>query len=190
MNEEKTKLRQKFHQQRKSLLDLEYQNLSQQVCQQLSMSDFLDRVTMIAAFYPNLKQKEVNILPMLLDWQKQGKRVLVPRWEKTLLFYDLNLQGLEISSQGWAQPQGTIPVDIKEIEACMVPGLVFDLQGNRIGYGKGYYDQFLSQLPKKTLKIGICFEFQITSQLIPEEHDVHVDRVITDRGEKKFRPDK
>lgn len=52
-------------------------------------------------------------------------------------------------------------VDLKDISAMVVPGVAFDLQGNRLGMGKGYFDRYLAQLPPKVPTIGAAFEFQI-----------------------------
>ena len=60
----------------------------------------------------------------------------------------------------------------------VVPGMVFDKQGHRLGRGKGYYDRFLSRVPN-IYKIGVCFPFQILEAVPSEKTDVVVDEVIT-----------
>lgn len=62
----------------------------------------------------------------------------------------------------------------------LVPGLAFDVQGNRLGRGKGYYDRFLSD-NASLVKIGICYDFQLISDVPTEPHDIKMDYVIDSR---------
>ena len=68
----------------------------------------------------------------------------------------------------------------KYIDLVVVPGLAFDRHNNRLGRGKGYYDRFLKQLPKKTKKIGLGFRFQLVDKLLTTKNDVSLTKVITD----------
>lgn len=67
-----------------------------------------------------------------------------------------------------------------KIDLCLVPGLVFDLQGYRIGYGGGYYDRFLKDHP--CYCIGLCLEEQIVSDLDPASYDIPVQALFTEKG--------
>ena len=64
-----------------------------------------------------------------------------------------------------------------DIDVAVVPGVAFDRKGNRIGFGAGYYDKYFSR-NKEMLKIGVCYDFQLTDELPAEETDVLMDRVI------------
>ena len=82
-------------------------------------------------------------------------------------------------AQGLGEPFATQLIDPAKIDLCIVPGLAFDLSGNRLGRGLGYYDRFLSRLPESAHKIGLAFKFQVLKRLpfcLP--HDVRVDKVI------------
>ena len=63
---------------------------------------------------------------------------------------------------------------------CLIPALAFDLRGNRIGYGKGFYDTFLHRYPH-IVKIGLAFEFQIVYEIAHSTHDIPADIVVTDK---------
>ena len=65
---------------------------------------------------------------------------------------------------------------------CFVPGIAFDKSGNRIGFGKGYYDRFLKDKPQIT-KIGICYDFQLLKKVqIPfDEFDIKMDIIVTEK---------
>lgn len=69
---------------------------------------------------------------------------------------------------------------IDEIDALIVPGLAFTLDGKRLGYGGGYYDKLLSKRSFKAYTIGFCFKFQLIKDLPTETHDKKVDHIITD----------
>ena len=67
---------------------------------------------------------------------------------------------------------------MKDIDAVIVPGLAFDRLNNRLGRGAGYYDRFLSTLPKNVTTVGLAFDFQLTESLPTEAHDVRLQQVI------------
>lgn len=70
--------------------------------------------------------------------------------------------------------------DPKQIDLVIVPGLAFDINGNRLGRGKGYYDRFLRHLSPKTLKIALAFECQIFETIPRDSNDVPMDLVVTE----------
>lgn len=72
-----------------------------------------------------------------------------------------------------------IPLD--EIDLVVVPGVVFDKNGYRIGYGGGFYDNFLPKLKTDAKKIAVAFEMQMIEQIPYEGHDVRMDKIITER---------
>lgn len=68
-----------------------------------------------------------------------------------------------------------------EIDLIIVPGLVFDKKGGRIGSGKGYYDKFLGTVPSHKLIIALAFEFQIVDEIKQCSHDIPVHKIITEK---------
>lgn len=68
-------------------------------------------------------------------------------------------------------------------DVIFAPLLLCDLQGNRLGYGKGHYDRYLASLNKKPLLIGVCFDEQVYEGTLPaEDHDVRLDMIVTPKG--------
>lgn len=67
------------------------------------------------------------------------------------------------------------------IDLFVIPGVAFDLKGNRVGYGKGYYDRSLHRFEAGGRLIGICYDFQLVDEIVGQPHDVIMDRVITER---------
>ena len=80
---------------------------------------------------------------------------------------------------GILDPIEAMKTAYKNIGLVLVPGIAFDKQGHRIGYGFGYYDKFLKKVPK-AIKIGLCFDFQVVDKIPREEHDVPVDLIVTE----------
>ena len=78
---------------------------------------------------------------------------------------------------GIPEPQGVAFNKPKKIDVIIVPGIAFDKLGNRMGRGKGYYDNLLKS--SNAIKIGICFPFQIITKVPCELHDVKMDIVIS-----------
>ena len=75
------------------------------------------------------------------------------------------------------EPVGKPFTAFKEIDVAVVPGMSFDMRGNRLGRGKGYYDRFLPKIPQ-AYKIGVCFPFQKLPGIPADENDMKVDEVI------------
>lgn len=70
----------------------------------------------------------------------------------------------------------------REIDLVLVPGVAFDFSGNRLGYGKGYYDRFLPLLREDALVIGLAFACQLVEKIAVEEHDYKMSLLITENG--------
>jgi 5-formyltetrahydrofolate cyclo-ligase len=71
-----------------------------------------------------------------------------------------------------------VPID--QIDLAVVPGLAFDLEGRRLGRGKGYYDRFLAQPGCRALAVAVAFEFQVVPTLPSEKHDRDMTLVFTE----------
>ena len=81
---------------------------------------------------------------------------------------------------GILEPIETMKIANKNIDLVLVPGIVFDKEGHRIGYGFGFYDKFLAKVPK-AIKIGLAFDFQVVDKIPAEMHDVPVDLIVTEK---------
>ena len=89
-------------------------------------------------------------------------------------------QPLKASAYGILEPFGDgAPATPDERTLFIIPGLAFDKNGYRIGYGAGYYDVYLANCPT-AVTIGICFDFQVTDNAHPDSHDIPVSMIVTD----------
>lgn len=81
----------------------------------------------------------------------------------------------------WEPAEIAPTVHLESLQGVLIPGLVFNKNGNRLGRGKGFYDKTLERY--QGLRVGICFDFQVAESPIPmEDHDVRVDFLITESG--------
>ncbi len=78
-------------------------------------------------------------------------------------------------------PETFRPVPVKALDLVIAPGVGFDKKGGRIGYGKGFYDRFLKNVPKHVPVIGLAFECQVVDELPREAHDCDMHKLITEK---------
>ena len=129
---------------------------------------------------------ECDTSAVIDDALKNGKRVAVPKCGEVsgeMDFYYINSRSdLSRGKFGILEPVSEKCERAEDYSSglCLVPGLCFDYQGYRIGFGKGYYDRFLAQIPH-AYKIGICFDFQKIKEegLLPvTPTDICMDEII------------
>lgn len=106
------------------------------------------------------RMNEVDTLPLITILQAKDKHVVVPKvtGPGTMGHYLLTDATLMKENRwGIPEPQDGIPIAEKKIDLVFLPLLAYDLWGNRVGYGKGFYDSFLEQCRPETLKVGLSF---------------------------------
>ncbi len=106
-----------------------------------------------------------------------GWKVVCPRVEGTEMCAVLYGEDFTVSQKGIREPVGQ-PYD-GEIHASVTPLLAVDRQGNRLGYGGGYYDRFFARYPQMK-RIGYCFEAQVTESVPTEKTDARLHCVVTE----------
>ena len=123
--------------------------------------------------------QEVRTVPMLEQALRDGKKVAVPKCygdEMKFIYLD-DLTKVAKGYAGIPEPIADEPVAHDETALVLMPGLAFDPQGHRIGYGGGFYDKFLSREPNHPT-LALCYDFQMLPHLDTEEHDIPVDTVL------------
>ncbi len=112
-------------------------------------------------FLPIQKQKEINTEFILHILQGKDKNVIIPKsnFEEHSLEHILLTDTTVLKTNRWGIPEPIEGISIPEskLEVVFVPLLAFDAKGNRVGYGKGFYDQFLAKCGPDTIKIGLSF---------------------------------
>lgn len=155
------------------------QRLSLEIAQQLfETKEYQDADTV--CFYVSAKN-EVDTMHMIANAMHAGKRVAAPRVRGRemdfVLFSDLS--ELKEGAFGILEPQGSQVIDTKDTLLIM-PGVAFDENCNRIGYGGGFYDRYLAE-HEAAARIALAYELQIVKELETEGFDVKPDMIITEK---------
>jgi 5-formyltetrahydrofolate cyclo-ligase len=170
---------------RKTLTDEELQQKSFNIFLQLKNFPLVQEAKNISIYVDF--RNEVKTDQMILHFLSVGKNIMVPisvPSTKQMLFSQIfdPEKDLIPGNYGIMEPrQDAIRiVDPDCLDLILVPGVAFDLQGYRIGYGGGYYDRFFSQQKKRISAIALAFDLQIVEDLPKEPFDHPVDYIITE----------
>lgn len=113
----------------------------------------------------------------------RGLRVAYPRivdGDRRLAFHEASVDELETARFGLREPRADAPVAaLTSIAAFVIPGLAFDRDGGRVGWGRGYYDATLAHAPD-ALRIGIAFDCQVVDSVPRDPHDAALHYVVTE----------
>ena len=123
--------------------------------------------------------QEVRTVEMLQQAIADGKRVAVPKCYGSEMRF-IWMDDLSQVAPGYAnipEPVADGPIADDEAALVLMPGLAFDPQGHRIGYGGGFYDRFLADEPDHPT-LALCYGFQMVEHLETEEFDIPVDQVL------------
>lgn len=179
---ERDNLRRQLVTRRKEMSGQEVDKQSKQICKRLEQLQPLARAQVIMG-YSSIRN-EVNLIPWLQQLKEQGRTILLPRVQGNCI-EAIKLQDwtdMDSGSFGIREPRGEA-FDAGKIEVVLVPGLVFDANGYRLGYGKGYYDRFLPRLNQQCFKCGVCYEYQVVDSVFPHPEDIPVHWIVTDHSE-------
>lgn len=132
---------------------------------------------------------EVRTQAFLAEAVAGGRRVVVPYCTRgELELFHLESTGeLEQGTWGILEPRADLRIrpdkriDIPEVDLVMVPGVAFDRRGGRVGHGKGYYDRLLRRARPDTPLVAAAFECQVFPDVPMLQHDVWMDKVLTER---------
>ena len=178
----KKALRESFLSKRKGLSTGELNEKSLLIVEQFKAYYAQQPVKNVHLFLPIKKQAEINTWPIVAFLREESTGIIVSRSDfenLTLTHYFLEESTpVEANKWGIPEPQGGREASIDIIEMVLVPLVIFDLRGSRVGYGKGFYDKFLHQCPKHTIKVGLSL-FPAVDEIQADEHDVQLDLCIT-----------
>jgi 5-formyltetrahydrofolate cyclo-ligase len=135
----------------------------------------------IVLFYASF-QSEVETHHMIRRALAEGKRVVLPKVKgRELELFEIKSFDKDVLPGAWGipEPESGVPAVLKDIGLIVVPGAVFDEQGNRIGYGAGFYDKLLPLYKGRT--VALAFELQIASELPVDVHDIPMQKIVTEK---------
>ena len=170
--------------------EVEYQNLSHQICEKFFETINLSSILTIHIFLPIATKREPDTWLIINRLQKEFPlaSIVLPRVMgddmEHILFENQN-QLKKNKWQIWEPETGKLTTT-KDLDLVLVPLLAFDAQGHRVGYGRGYYDRFLKDCRPDCLKVGVSF-FEAEKEIVERlDADVMLDLCITPKSIYKF----
>ena len=181
----KNEIRDKYRALRLSLDPEQKAAMDAKICESFISSATYRYAAVLLMYAP--KKDEVNVLPIAEKALADGKKVAFPRCIDDTHDMDFHfvesLDQLEKGAYGLLEPPETLPIydrESNEPAACIVPALVYDKKGYRLGYGKGYYDRYLGSFTGS--KVGLIYSSFIIDEVPRGRFDLSVDFMVTERG--------
>jgi 5-formyltetrahydrofolate cyclo-ligase len=180
----KKSLRNQYLALRNSLPMPSIEAISWNICQQLQDHFEWQHCQCLHVYLPILSKKEINTLPFIYwIWQNYPNiKLCVPIVSQYNRIQNVELRPdttLKKGSFGVSEPQNTAIIPQKEIQIILMPLVVADHNGNRIGYGKGHYDAFLENCLPSALRVGLSVFTPISPVIEAEPHDKPLDFLIS-----------
>ncbi|MDD5644813.1 MAG: 5-formyltetrahydrofolate cyclo-ligase [bacterium] len=168
----------------KGKIFIDRDDASRRICAEVEKNERYKKAATVLLF-SSLKD-EVDTRRLINNALSAGKNVFLPSCDGKKADMTIGKIGsageLMPGAYGILEPkQKDCSLDrLADIEVAVLPGVAFDLDGNRIGRGKGYYDRFLKRMKNHTFRIGVAFDFQLLKKIGGRIHDEPVDLVITE----------
>jgi 5-formyltetrahydrofolate cyclo-ligase len=179
--EQKAAIRAQVRAGLEALSDSERATASAEVCRRLKQQAIWQRARAVLFYAP--LAGEVDVWPLATEAIASGKQVALPRFDASAGKYAAHLVGdsvhdLVIGRFGIREPSPRCArLATGRADLILVPGVAFDLRGNRLGRGRGYYDRLLEEFAGP--RCGVAFDQQIVAGLPREAHDLRMDMIVT-----------
>ena len=159
----------------------EIETYSRELAAALYKTDYYKNAKAIYAYLPY--NQEVRTWQILERAKVDGKRVAVPKVYGDVMRFLWLDDFSQVAPGAYSIPEPTFdePVANDETALVLMPGLAFDPQGHRVGYGGGFYDKYLAAHPDHPL-VALCYPFQMFAQLDVDAHDIPVNLVLCANG--------
>jgi len=183
VREEKNDIREKYKALKASISDNEKEAFDQAVFKHFTNSLSYRHCKSIVIYVS--RADEVKTTTIIQKALEDGKTIAVPKCMPTNLSMDFfeikSLDDLEKGTYGILEPNTLCKkVDALNFQLCIVPAVCFDLEGFRIGFGKGYYDRFLEKFTG--VKMGLTYSCLITKKLPRGRFDQKIEIIISEKG--------
>jgi 5-formyltetrahydrofolate cyclo-ligase len=181
----KEELRKLYLQKRLALSEAEFHELNRKICENFFGLVDLSFIKVLHTFLPIEKTKEPDTWQIIDRIRREFPhiRISIPKInnETSMLdnFYFEGLHQLQNNMWGIPEPKQGIPTPTEKIDAVLVPLLAFDSAGHRVGYGRGFYDKFLSTTRKDCKKIGVSLFPAVETIDNIHSQDLALDLVVT-----------
>ncbi|UXP33151.1 5-formyltetrahydrofolate cyclo-ligase [Reichenbachiella agarivorans] len=180
---DKAKLRAVYLRKRKMLSSDQCAFLSQQITNRLITFLGMQRFKMVHVFLPILKHNEINTWPIVQYLKERGTTVVVSKSnvESNELTHFIFEHESQLENNKWGIPEPTFGQEVLsgELDIILIPMVTFDRRGHRIGYGKGYYDKFLSDCRDTCIKVGLSMSPPLDVISCTDPFDIALDYCVT-----------
>jgi len=190
---DKASLRKHYIEKRKALTTSDIETNSVNILSHLKELPVFSHIRNLHMFYPMTGKKEVDTL-LIVNWLRDEHpdiRIILPKSNlqthtlEHIIWTDET--PLAMNEWGITEPEYGELINPQEIDVVFMPLLAFDKKGNRIGYGKGFYDRFLTECREDTLKVGLSY-FEPEEQFIEVgEFDIPLDACVTPEKVWQFK---
>jgi len=188
----KRRLREDYKRRRAALDPLEKQRMDRQICRVVACTQAYRRAGTLLTFVSTTE--EVDTHELIRGALAQGKRVAVPRCvdgTRDMDFYRIgSLEELVPRTFGVLEPQADKTRRVTDFRGslCILPGLVFDREGYRLGYGGGYYDRFLREKYRGGTTVGVCYSAFVYEGRLPRgRYDTPCVLLATETGATRVK---
>ena len=190
MEIKKQHIRKRYIDLRKTLNQKDIDNLSESISLNLRLN-FNIKKSNIHIFLPINDKKEINTWCFLENFYKNSNNVITSIYnykKDEIINVKINSSSsYKIGDFGIPEPKERIVFDCSKLDYIIIPLLCYDIQGNRIGYGKGIYDRILKNLTKRCIKIGLSF-FEVSKENIQVDiYDQKLDYCQTPNNLYRFK---
>ena len=174
---DKSILRKEIREKKRAMTVEQVEEASARLAKLFLSSEAYQNAKTIYGYLPY--NQEVRTVPMLEKALRDGKQVAVPKvyGEEMRFILMEDLSKVETGYAGIPEPIADGPIAQDPTALVLMPGLAFDKEGHRIGYGGGFYDRFLEKEPNHPT-VALCYDFQMLPHLETDAHDIPVDLVI------------
>jgi len=189
----KQELRYKYKFLRKELDDATIDELSR-ACFRILFANFDLTNKLVGIFLPIQAKKEPNTFLLIAELLKEKTSYFAPKIDvglDVLNFYPIqNLDHIALGPYQIPEPLSEEKIELNKLNIILIPLFCFDSKGNRVGYGKGYYDRLLENSPQHLVKIGISLfdEIEIIDDV--RDNDIPLDYAITPKKMIQFAREK
>jgi 5-formyltetrahydrofolate cyclo-ligase len=176
----KSELRKIYTEKRKSMSSTEVEDLSKSIFKQFLEAFDMSKVKNVHIFLPIKQKNEVSTWEFIEYFWKEGMSVFVPKMVQNEIKTIQLKPDTPLKENGWGilEPEDNFVENIK-FDIVITPLLYCDNQGNRVGYGKGFYDMFFSKTDRGALKVGVSFFPPAALISDVSEQDVPLDYLVT-----------
>ena len=182
--DQKNKLRQQLLAQRSNISEGDFARWSEQITSKLKSQAAFNQAETVHCYVSMNERREVNTHPLIKQMLAGSKKVVVPITQidsGTLRHTPLHaFDNLKANDWGVLEPPYQHDISVDFLDLVIVPMVGGDREGNRIGYGEGFYDRFLSEV--ECPKMGLLFECCLVDHIPTESFDVPLDSIITENG--------